>query len=535
MNKFDVDDNDSKKIFQLRRERKLVEAYDLAVKCYGQDQSDEWLNKAYAWVLIDIIKNEIKANSFDKAKAFFQQLDSIKFFSIDDILQKQINFLRPKININYQEILQADSDSKNGNHTEALSKFRQLNNDNKLSPDSCESYGWTVYRYLKNEDGKLEILELKRLLNEYLKLNNPKPSMLHSFILQKAMSLAKQHNEFNIYEFFKVWNPAYLRDEDKEEQYNEKDKKTYSSLLVRILKEFVNKNYQIDIVFLQNNIKERKLIIDTIREAYFWKIFNLHKENKLSDLWKMFDFYAANFSNYKASNWHSEILKIADRFMIENESWRFFDFFQKWGVGNFLNADWKEQVNGDFTNKPLVRQSLRKIFEFAKLPNNHNKDFQWVLPLYEEALKKFDGDKWLLREYATLLNICGKSEEAITQYKGIILELADQAYVWHEFAKLLFNVDIEVAVSMLCKAITIQKEEDFLGDVRLNLANLLIKKDKLKEAKRELDIYKKHRKEKEWKLSEEFELLDSKITDVKASENDFNFYKNNITLAEDYI
>ncbi len=542
MDNLNVYDCDSKKIFQLRKEEKLVEAYNLAVKCYGRDQSDEWLNKAYAWVLIDIIKNEIQINSLDKSIDFFQQLDSIKFFAIDDILQKQINFLRPKININYQQVLQANSNSKNGNHTEALSKFRQLNNDNKLSPDDYESYGWSIYRCLKNEDGKLEILDLKKLLNEYLKLNNPKPSMVHSFILQKAMSLAKQHNEFNIYEFFKVWNPAYLRDEDKEEQYNEKDKKTYPSLLARILKEFVNKNYQIDIVFLQNNIKEggllmgtdENLVIDAIREAYFWKIFNLHKENKFSDLWRAFNFYAANFSNYETSNWHSEILKIANRFMIENESWRFFDFFQKWGVENFSNKDWKEQVNGDFTNKPLVLQSLHKIFELSKLPNN-NKDFQWILLLYEKALKKFDGDKWLLREHAILLNICGKGEEAIVQYKSIVLELADQSYVWHEFAKLLIDADIEVAISMLCKSITMQKNEDFLGEIRLGLASAFIKKDKLKEAKRELDIYRKHRKEKKWKLSEEFELLDSKLVDVKASENDFSFYKNSTALAEDYI
>lgn len=532
MAEFDFYDCDSKKIFQLRREKKLVEAYDLAVKCYEQDRDDKWINKAYAWVLIDVIKNEIQINSLDKAMAFFQQLDSIKFFAIDDILQKQIKFLRPKINANYQQILQANSSSKSGNHTEALSKFRQLNNDNKLSPDDYESYGWAIYRCLKNEDSKLKILDLKKLLSEYLKLKNPKPSMLHSFILQEAMSLAKQHNELNLYEFFKIWNPVYFRSEDKEGQYNEKNQKTYPSLLARTLKEFVNKDYQIDIAFLQNNIKDKELVIDAIREAYFWKIFNLHKENKFSDLWKMFDFYVSNFSDYGASHWHSEILKIADRFMIENESWRFFDFFQKWGVRNFLDKDWKEEVNGDFTNKPLVKKSLNKMFELSKLPNN-NKDFQWVLPLYEGALKEFDGDKWLLREYATLLNVCGNKEEAIKHYKTVILELGDQAYVWHEFAKLLFDVDIEIAVSMLCKSISIQKDEDFLGNVRLDLSKLYIKKNELKKAKRELDVYKKHREEKGWKLSKEFDLLLGKLKGVEP--NNSNFYQDNLDLVENYI
>lgn len=532
MAEFNFYDCDSKTIFKLRRVGNLVEAYNMSLHCYEKDKSDEWINKAYAWVLIDIIKKEIQINSLDKAKSFFQQLNSINFFKIDDILQEQINFLRPKININYQEVLQANSNSKNGNHSEALSQFRKLYNGNKLSSDDCEYYGWAIYRSLAN---CLSIQDSKKLLFEYLKLNNPKPSMVHSFILQKAVSLAKQYDEFNLYKFFKIWNPIYLRSEDKIEQYSEKDKKTYPSLVVRVLKEFVNKNYQVDISFLQETIKDEELVIDTTREGYFWKIFNLHKENKFHDLWKMFDFYVANFSIYKQSHWHSEILKIADRFMVEQELWRFFNFFQKWGVRNFLNKDWIEEVNGEFTNKPLVKKSLNKVFQFVNLKNNHDKDFQWIMPLYVDALKKFDNDKWLLREYATLLHICGKNEEAITQYTSVVLELCDQAYVWYEFAQLLFNVDIEIAISMLCKSITIQRNEDFFGDIRLDLANLLVKKDKSREAKRELDIYKKHRQEKGWKLSEKFESLDNKLLDVKASENDFNFYKNNTSLSEDYI
>lgn len=534
MFKTDFNDDSSQKIFQLRKEGNLVEAYNMSRRCYEQDKSDEWINKAYAWVLIDFIKNKIQTNSLDEAKAFFQQLDSINFLEIDDILQKQIKNLRPRININYQEVLQADSNSKGGNHVEALSQFKKLNNEKKLSENDYESYGWAIYRHLKNNGHNLEIQDSKKFLVEYLKLRNPRPSMLHSFILQKAMSLAKTNEYFNIYEFFKIWNPTHLRDEDKEEQYNKKDKKTYPSLVVKILKEFVNKNYQIDIGFLQNTIKNKELVIDTTREAYFWKIFNLHKERRFHDLWELFDFYVSNFSIYEASHWHSEILKIADRFMVEKELWRFFDFFQKWGVGNFLYKDWKEEVNGDFTNKPLVKKSLNKIFEFSKLPNN-NKDFQWVMPLYAGALKEFDDDKWLLREYAALLNICGEKEEAIAQYKSVALEFCDQVYVWHEFAQLLFNVDIEVAISMLCKSITVQRNEDFLGDIRLDLATLFIKKGKLKEAKKELNIYKKHRQKKEWKLTEKFKLLESKVIKIKASNNDWNFYKKNLSLAEDYI
>jgi hypothetical protein len=151
------------------------------------------------------------------------------------------------------------------------------------------------------------------------------------------------------------------------------------------------------------------------------------------------------------------------------------------------------------------------------------------------ALEKFKDDTWLLREYATLLYKVNKIEDAISIYKNIILDLSDQAYVWHEFSKLLENIDINISISMLCKAITIQKNEDFLDQIHLDLAKLLIKKEFNLEAKIELSLYEKHRNEKGWKLAEEFVSLNSKLLEINASENNKTFYNDNLELAEDYI
>ena len=51
--------SDSKKVFQLRRDKQLGDAYNLAIQLYNQEPNDEWIQKAYAWVLIDIVKIEL--------------------------------------------------------------------------------------------------------------------------------------------------------------------------------------------------------------------------------------------------------------------------------------------------------------------------------------------------------------------------------------------------------------------------------------------------------------------------------------------
>jgi hypothetical protein len=506
----------SQEVFTLRKEKRYDEAYKLAVNLYDTDKNDKWIQKAYAWVLIDIIKIEINNNNTNKAQSFFQQLQSIEFYENDEIINKQINLIKPKLNINYYKIQEATNLSKNGNHKASIELFRNLYKNGKLSNEHHQSYGWAIYRLLSNSKDSLTISEIKQYIMEYLKLNNPRPEMLHSFILQFAIIYSSKHDGFDIYKFFQIWNPQYLRDEDKKREI--KDGKTYPSLIEKILRLLVDKNYNFDVKYLQNVIGNDLLVIDTIRETYFWKLFNFHKDNKFNDLWSMFSFYVNNFSSFGGSHWHSEILKLANRFMIEDNAWRFFKFFKFWGYQNLRYDDWQEENNGEHTYKPLARKSLSLINKHIKSNTIDINDLNWALELYNIALKKFEDDTWLLREYATLLYKVNKVEDAISIYKNIILDLSDQAYVWNEFSKLLENIDINISISMLCKAITIQKNEDFLDQIHLDLAKLLIKKELNLEAKTELSLYEKHRNKKGWKLSEEFVSLNNKLLEVQKSD-----------------
>src|SRR5690606_38109898 len=223
---------DSKTIFELRKEsqnlsgieklNKLNSALSVARNLYSEEPYDEWIQKAFAWVLIDLCKFYVAERNLNQAGICFNELNSIDFQGYeDDIIENQKNFLRPKIDTNYSEVQRAEELSKNGNHQEALAIFKNLISQNKLTQLHHESYGWIIYRLIKAEENNLSSIEVRTFLRDYMNLENERPSMLHSMILNFALNYSKTHSDFKFYSFFLLWNPDNLRHEDLHNGYKD--------------------------------------------------------------------------------------------------------------------------------------------------------------------------------------------------------------------------------------------------------------------------------------------------------------------------
>jgi hypothetical protein len=87
----------SKEVFELRNEGRLSEAYEMAQTLYREDPHDEWVQRAFAWTLVDLCKKEIEVGNTAQASAYFEQFTGIENVSTDEFLNKQIKILRPKI------------------------------------------------------------------------------------------------------------------------------------------------------------------------------------------------------------------------------------------------------------------------------------------------------------------------------------------------------------------------------------------------------------------------------------------------------
>lgn len=574
---------DTRTVFALRKEGKVQEALDMALKLYENDPQDSWTQSALAWPLIDLCKAALKENSLNQAQKFFNQLIAINFTDIDDIVKSQIVFLRPKIDINYAHIQAAEILSKNGNHRQALINMKAMFANNQLLDIHHEAYGWVIYRYIKEEEKNVTSFEIRSLMRDYMNLKNERPSIVHSVFLNFALHYSKNHTDFNLYNFFLLWEPKNLRYEDLHGKFSITElmgiEKGYPSLISRILKELIEKNLIRDcneiIQRIPDITTENKL--ELLRKPFYYKIYKAGKENRKEDVWKTLEEYNTFFKNQSGSETHSKILNSAMFSMKESEEWRFLNFFENWNPENFIESDWKEVKVQDKTSKsfnfpnlqnifnsenltpfidlnvgiqkstdyfenieerktyqPIALKALKKAFELIKV----NKQFIILtkfIKVYKLAVLKFPEDVWLKRECATLLAKNNENEEAIKIYKKLVLELGDQAYVWHEFSLLLTDENVQLAIGMLSKAIRLQKDESFLGDIRLNLADKLLKSKCFEEALVELNIYAKNRELKGWKLSEKYSEILLSLDQTTTLKLDNNIlYREKIKLAEDF-
>lgn len=540
---------DSATVFELRKVakelngdqklEKLEQAFDIAKRLFHESSYDEWVKKAYAWVLIDLCKYHLSLNNLSVAANYFSRLADNKY--ADDIIENQVAFLKPKVNINYSVVKEAEEFSKANKHKEALNIFNSLIKENKLTEIHHEAYGWVIYRYIKSDDSGLNSIGVRTLLRDYMNLKNERPSLLHSMILNFALNYSKEHTDFNLYNFFKLWNPINLRNDDKSEQHYEG--KNLPSLVSRIFRVFIESNYSIEIDFLLNKVQmqswggdstSEQKVLDFLREPYFWKIFNANKEKRFSDQWELFKKYNTVFSKYTGSKWHSEVLNLADRYMIETEEWRFLDFFKQWNPKNLQGQDWQETQKEEHVYKPLAVKCLKKAFAGLKAQADGSNNVEWLLDVYNLAVSKYPQDEWLKRERALLLIRNEDLDSAIEVYKSLVLELGDKAYIWKEFSS-CFHDKNDLKIGMLSKALQLERNEDFLGDIHLELAQALIESSLLENAMVELSTYKRHREEKGWKLSETYNKLIAKTSDSSTTlKNNKQLYEKFVPKAEEF-
>ena len=105
--------------------------------------------------------------------------------------------------------------------------------------------------------------------------------------------------------------------------------------------------------------------------------------------------------------------------------------------------------------------------------------------MVDEALTKFPNNQNMPLYKAIVLMSLGKKDEALEYYKKLILKSPSKCYLWNQASELVEEVDLKIA--LLCKAISVERDESFIGGCRLNLAKALIEKNMMANAKYELD------------------------------------------------
>ena len=528
----------STEIYDLRREGRLDEAKQTAEELLRQDNTDQDIWKAYAWTLIDICKREQQKGNIEEARQISEYLSRLRFDTTYDefakTLVKKIQQLKLTMNPFFTQIQEAKELSQNGDNDRAWEIMHQLAQDGNLPEEGHENYGWVIYRYLKCHISSLTSVEVRTLLRDYINLNNERPSSLHSQILNFALNYSKQDDNFKLVSFLHLWGPDNVRDSDFNNSCGN-DGKPILSLMSRMARTIVNYPLAEVQAFVELLPRRKNEFIEMLKEHFFWKLYHNTEAGVDSSTWDLFEKYVAFFPDAPASASHSKVLGLAERIMKENDAWRFYDFFRLWNPDKLRNADWEEEKgeNGE-TYRPLAVKSLKKAREAIEfLSNEQIGGLQWLIDLYDAAVGKFPDDDWNIRSKALLLLRAGQLSQAESIYKDLCLKMTEKYYIWSEFADCCNDTAIKIA--LLCKALSLEKNEDFIGKIRLELARQLINAQKYENAVVELENYKRHYTKRGWRIDTEIDiLLEQCSLSTPAPDKNVSLYEQNIPIAEEY-
>ena len=235
----------------------------------------------------------------------------------------------------------------------------------------------------------------------------------------------------------------------------------------------------------------------------------------------------------KPSLLHSLILHEAVRMKRQKpNAFKFFNCLTLWGLENLRSEDW-QLFEGEDTGKST--SLVEKIIScYAKeLTQLKIEATSEMADLTDKAMKTFPENGNLLLYKSEICKSLGNKEEALAHLKSLLLRQPSKSLFWRKTAELIGKHDLKIAC--LCKAISLQEDEEFLGDTRLKLARLLLRKKLPQFALFELQKYHRLYMSKKWALSKEYDELRNRINPEVKAEDDQKIYSHYMPIADDFL
>lgn len=395
-----------KEITALRKSGQLEEALKAAEEEFAIN-ANNYTAGALFWCLNDLCKKE---NENDAISTIYERMKSLTEYcnGDDEFIYKSIASIERRLDPLGKEIKNALAVAKaGGNVDNLLKKLRNIFANDELSQNLYVDCGWLIYYALKNTPTNNPD-KRKVLLLDYIRLELPRPELLHSLILAEAVKIEKNTPlQFRIRDFMSLWGWENLRDEDWE-QYKTDNGNIVPSLVEKLISVFA---------------------------------------------------------------------------------------------------------------KELKTDGVRSPYEFVNV--------------VDKALEKYPNSQYMPFYKATVLQSQGKNAEALDYYSKLILKSPSKFYLWHQAAALVEDEDLKIA--LLCRAISVENDESFIGRCRLDLAKALINKGLFANAKYELDKYREFYASKCWALKPEYHDVARMLISDQISDDNQSLYNNSVKRADEFI
>lgn len=209
---------------------------------------------------------------------------------------------------------------------------------------------------------------------------------------------------------------------------------------------------------------------------------------------------------------HSQILMIAENYLSykEHEQFDFLQFFKKWDPDNLRSEDLKtetKEINGrNVTFRSLAAKAMSLCLSDVKRTKDST-DIEWLSNVFDKFA--LEDDRWSLRQRAILYILSGNKPAASQIYRQQLKMPNPEYYLWYEAA--CCESDMAIRAGLLSKALTLKNKDEFLGNVRLAMADTFLKLEKPEAAAIELGKYHKLYESRQWNPNAKYNELMSKL------------------------
>ena len=188
----------------------------------------------------------------------------------------------------------------------------------------------------------------------------------------------------------------------------------------------------------------------------------------------------------KPSLLHTCMLSVAAK--LASDNLKMLPFSRLWDLKNLREEDYAPYVPKD--GKPLPSLAEKVVRQLAKeaAKSGNRDDIEYALPHVDNAIARYPDDIWLKNSKAKALLALGRQQEALHYGVAVVKAKKREYWAWVLLAEICDKSDPDAALSCYCKALLCSPEEQYIGKVRLALAERLIQSGEYSRAKHEVEL-----------------------------------------------
>lgn len=249
--------------------------------------------------------------------------------------------------------------------------------------------------------------------------------------------------------------------------------------------------------------------------AMFWVGVDMmrlrYQQRHLEEAYKIFKSLMRLYPTMKDTDLkgQSAMMRAAIQVFEHNNSFSILDFITHWDITRLTDDDWKGTQHEGFMTPSTGMRIVGKVFK--EVATNPTVDMALrAAPILAEALKHSPYNRDNQRYKAIIYQIMGKKDKAINVYRHLISR-SKKSNEFQELANLI--EDERYKIALLCKAITLQRDEKFRQRLRFTLAELLFRQDKAR-ARYELDKCLEARRQAGYTITWAMQNLAASLSEV---------------------